>query len=914
MEAELAPEMALAAAGAGLLRCRMSKVRNLASVSVSIVAITAGWLATPPARAELHSHGGWQLCACKRELRSGAPFEPDAPHAGNGRKYARDRGIDVRHVRLELDPDFARRSVKGVATLTFAPIAQPLRELRLDAVDLRVSKVEASVAVEAWEAGKTALTVTFAQPVAAVAEVWVKVTYEAEPKDGWYYRTEAMGYPAGDDHFWTQGEPEKHRHWFPGYDFPNERFTSEVICRVPTGMTVLSNGRLVEERTEGALTTFHWRQEAEHVNYLISVVGGHFRRLEGKHGELPLAFLTPPSEFAVAENSFRDTAAILDFFEKETGIDFPWAKYYSVCVTDFIAGGMENTSVTTLTTGTLFSSESGNLRTSHRLDAHEAAHQWFGDLVTCKDWSHLWLNEGFATYYTHLYDGKKFGTEEMQYQLFRDAEEILENADEKPIVWRGYNDPMDQFDYRAYPKGGWVLHMIRSQIGPELFRKVIKSYLDSHRNGPVVTQDLANVLEEQTGRSWDEFFDQWVFHGGEPALRIAYAWDQVKGQAKLTVQQTQKVSDAVLLFDFPLPVRFMDQAGAAHDFTLRVHEAREDYFFALPSQPVQVRIDPGMTVLAKIEFEPAEPLLLAQGVDPADMMGRLLVARALGGRTDSKSMEFLKARALEDPFYGVRIEAVRSLGKNHTPEGLKVLLECLAQEDDRVRQAVVRAVAGFYSGTAQANLHEIVTTERNPEIVADALKALGKFPGAEVRDLLTESLNRSSYRERIAMAAIEALRQRSEPESAGPLLAYLQGKSSAFTSSDLGRSWDSLAYLGRNAPGETREAVRTYLADQVDHPKESLRRSAIAALGTLEDERSAALLRSLVDAGTGGTPESKAAEAALKKIHADREQAQEVEDLRKEVLSLQKELRGLKDGMAELRKQISPEPAKGKSP
>jgi aminopeptidase N len=875
----------------------------------------ACWLAMgtlSEAMAELHSHGGWRICACKQVLRGGVPFEPDAPHAGNGRKYARDREMDVRHVRLELDPDFDRRSLRGVATLKFAPIARPMRQLRLDAVDLRVSKVEASVAVEAWDAAKTTLAVTFAKPIEPDTEAWVTVHYEAEPRDGWYFRTAAMGYPVGDDHFWTQGEPEKHRHWFPGYDYPNERFTSEVICRVPTGMTVVSNGRLVEERVEGNRTLFHWHQEAEHVNYLISVVGGHFRRLEGKHGDLPLAFLTPPSEFAVAENSFRDTAAILDFFEDEIGIDFPWAKYFSVCVTDFIAGGMENTSVTTLTTGTLFSAESGNLRTSHRLDAHETAHQWFGDLVTCKDWSHLWLNEGFATYYTHLYDGKKSGEDEMHYQLFQDAEEILEGADEKPIVWRGYADPMEQFDYRAYPKGSWVLHMIRSQIGAAMFRKVIRTYLETHRNGPVTTEDLAEVLETETGRSWDEFFDQWVFHGGEPALRVAYAWDQAKGQAKLTIEQTQKVSESVLLFDFPLPVRFVDQAGGAHEFSLRVHEGREDFFFDLPSQPKQVRIDPGLTVLAKISFAPADALWLAQGEDATDMLGRLRAVKALGERADSRSLAFLKGRALEDPFYGIRLEAVKALGKVQSPERLQALVECLAQKDDRVRQAAVRALGAFYHETAQAKLREIVGAERNPEIVADALKGLAKFPGEEIRKVLSESLNRSCYRERIAVAAVEALRRRGDSAAAGPLLASVRKKADAFSSSDLGQVWESLAYLARDAASEVRDEVRIYLSDQVDHPKESLRPHAIAALGRLEDQRAEGLLRGLIDSGAADLPETKAAEAALKKIQAGRRQAEEVEALRKEVFSLQRDLRDLKQGMEELRKQVAPEPAKGK--
>jgi aminopeptidase N len=856
-----------------------------------------------PVRAEWHAHGGWKACSCKGRLLRSLPLDPDAAHAGNGRKYARDREIDVKHVRLELDPDFAKRSLVGKATLTFAPIAKPLAQLRLDAVDLAVGAVESSAALKGWDTGKTAITLTFAQPVAPGAETSVTVTYTAEPEDGWFYRTEAMGYPKGDDHFWTQGEPERHRHWFPGYDYPNERFTSEVICRVPKGMTVLSNGRLVEESAAGDKTLFHWKQEQEHVNYLISVVGGHFKKLEAKHGDLPLAFLTPPSEFAVAENSFRDTASILAFFDEETGVKFPWAKYYSVCVTDFIAGGMENTSVTTLTTDTLFSSESENLRTSHRLDAHEAAHQWFGDLVTCKDWSHLWLNEGFATYYTHLYDGKKSGEDEMRYQLLGDLRQIVSNPDEKPIVWRGYADPMEQFDYRAYPKGSWVLHMLRSQLGPDLFRTAIKTYLDRHRNTVATTHDLAAVFEEVSGRSWDEFFDQWVFHGGDPQLKVDYAWDESRGQAKLTVRQTQKVGDQVLLFDFPLPVRFIDEDGRRHDFTVRIHETTEDFYFPMTKKAKIVRIDPDLTVLAGIEFTPANPLLHAQLGNPDDTIGRILAAAALGGRKDRDSIDRLGRVLKEDPFYGVRIEAARALTKTQTSEAFDVLAASLGQTDARVRGEVVAGLAKFYSESAFATLRGQVTKEKNPDILADAIAALGKYPHDEVRPLLLASLDRKSFRNRVASSAIQALRLSPDPALAKPLREHLSQNEAGYPAFDYGRALEVLAELAKKTDDPEREETRRFLLATLEHPKEGLRWAAIGALGTLGDPRSIGALRTFVDAGNPGRPETKAAGEAIRKLNGEKPQAAEVGDLRREVLTLQDELKQLRERIDTLGKQ-----------
>lgn len=860
-------------------------------------------LLASPLLAEWHSHGGWEVCACKAHLLRALPLDPDADHAGNGLRYARDREIDVKHVRLELDPDFGKRSLSGKATLTFIPIAKPLAQLRLDAVGLAVSKVESSASLRDWDVGKNAITLTFTQPVTPGTETRVTITYTAEPEDGWFFRTEAMGYPKGDDHFWTQGQPERHRHWFPGYDYPNERFTSEVLCRVPAGMTVLSNGRLVEESAVGDKTLFHWKQEQEHVNYLISVVGGHFKKLEGKHRDLPLAFLTPPSEFSVAENSFRDTAAILAFFEEETGVTFPWAKYYSVCVTDFLAGGMENTSVTTLTSGTLFSSDSENLRSSHRLDAHETAHQWFGDLVTCKDWSHLWLNEGFATYYTHLYDGRKSGVEEMRYQLLDDLRKIIANPDEKPIVWRGYGDPMEQFDYRAYPKGSWVLHMLRSQLGAELFRTAIRTYLERHRNTVATTHDLAAVFEEVSGRSWDEFFDQWVFHGGEPQLKIDYSWDEFRHQARLTVKQTQKVSERVLLFDLPLPVRFIDEQGKQSDFTIRVHETTEDFYFPLPTKAKIVRIDPDLTLLAGIDFSPANPLLHAQLENADDMIGRLLAATALGGRKDRDSLTRLGKTLREDPFYGVRIEAARSLAKTQTPEAFAALAASLAQSDARVRQEVVAGLATFYSEAAFTALREEITQEKNPDILADALEGIGKFPHEQVRPLLLAALDRESFRNRVASAAIRAMRLSPDPTLAKPLRDHLRKESANYPSIDFGRALHGLAELSKDAEGADREETRRFLLAQLDDPREEIGRAAILALGELGDPRSLGALQSFADSDNPDLPKTKAAKEAIQALNGEKKQASEVVDLRREVLSLQDELKRLRDRLDTLGKQ-----------
>ncbi len=339
--------------------------------------------------------------------------------------YAPDRQVDVLHIKLDVTPDFSQRTVTGTTSITATPISKPVELLRLDAQDIQVKAVRCDeVEVADFVSTRTELKILLAQPLAPGTEFTVHIDHHAQPTAGLYFRTPEMGYPKSDTHIWTQGETHESRYWFPCFDYPNERSTSEIICHVPAEMTVLSNGvRLGDKVDSAGLKAVHWRHEQPHANYLICLVAGNLKKLEKKHRDIPLGFYTQPSLFAHAENSFRDTPDIMAFFETEIGVPFPWPKYDQVTIRDFTAGGMENTTLTTLTHNTIFSAATENIRTTRRLDAHEMAHQWFGDYVTCKDWSHLWLNEGFATYYTHLYEGHKFGRDAMLYGLYRDATE-----------------------------------------------------------------------------------------------------------------------------------------------------------------------------------------------------------------------------------------------------------------------------------------------------------------------------------------------------------------------------------------------------------------------------------------------------------------------------------------------------------
>ncbi|HAV62449.1 MAG TPA: hypothetical protein DCY13_08810 [Verrucomicrobiales bacterium] len=829
--------------------------------------------------------------------------------AGSGRNYAPSREIDIVHQLLDVTPDFDRHAVSGTIRIDFKPIAKPLAELKLDAVDLAIATVEASAAILGWQNTGEQLIVAFTDPIPADADAWVRVTYSAEePAKGLYFRTPAMGYKEGDMHLWTQGEMHEARHWFPSYDYPNEKFTTEMICRVAEGMTALSNGRLVssDKDPNSGLVAWRWLQDKPHVNYLVTLCAGHFEKLEDRYQSIPMAFYTPPSQIEFAKNSFAGTKEMMAFFEQEIGVKYPWARYDQVVVDDFNWGGMENTAQTTLTDNTLFPDELAGTRSSIGLVAHELVHQWFGNLVTAKDWSHIWLNEGFATYYESLYREHAHGRDEFLWDILGNARSVLgQQNDVVPIVYREYGDPVEQFGFRAYPKGSWILHMLRSQLGPELYRKCVTAYLQRHAYGNATTADLVEVIEELSGRDWDQFFDQYVYHAHHPELKLAYSWNEQTKLAKVSIEQTQKLGPTVLLFELPLKLRFKSGTNVV-DGIARVKAQSEDFYFSLPAKPQQVRADPDFEWLAKVEFPLPAEMLHAQLIDQSDLIGRVFAIEQLAKKKDRTTVEKLQSSLNQDPFWGVRLEAAKALRQIHSDDARAALLASTEQPDARVRREVARALASFFHADTPATLAGLVAKEINPDIRAESIRALAAYPLSQVQDTILEQLQSDSYRQIVANGAIDAIRGQRNPAYIEPLLATLAEREKDFTSGGVGNGLNALAVIASEE--EDKSAVREFVLARINHPKRAVQLAAIRALGTLGDPLAIAALETFANADTD-SPQRKAAETSIKQLREGRPAPVEVNTLRSELLELQKANREMKEAIEDLRKQLEARPA-----
>ncbi|HEY0250812.1 MAG TPA: M1 family metallopeptidase, partial [Kofleriaceae bacterium] len=474
---------------------------------------------------------------------------------GTQPKFAADRIVDIQHIRLEIEVDPAERTVAGTATLTAAALAAT-DYVELDAVELEISSVTANGKRATWRHDNKKLRVEVS--LAIGDPVTLAIEYRGAPRRGLYFTAPDPGYPKKPVQAWTQGQDEDSRYWFPCFDAPHEKATSEVIATVPADMFALSNGNLISDRTHGAKRTVHWKLEVSHSAYLVTLAVGDFATIETTWRDLPVVYYVERGKEAAAERTCARTPEMLELFSNTFGVPYPYPRYSQVFVADFIFGGMENTSATTLTDSVLVDERASLDYDIDSLVAHELAHQWFGDLVTCRDWGEGWLNEGFATYSEYIWREHHEGRDAADLELEEWGDSYMGEDSgryRRTIATKLYDEPIDIFDAHLYEKGGRVLHMLRHYLGDEAFKKSLAHYLNKHRGGLVESRDLARAIDDATGKNVDWFFSQWVIDfAGYPELKVKLAIDGAA--VTLDVEQQQKIDKTTPVFRIPTKIRF----------------------------------------------------------------------------------------------------------------------------------------------------------------------------------------------------------------------------------------------------------------------------------------------------------------------------------------------------------------------
>jgi aminopeptidase N len=566
----------------------------------------------------------------------------------------------------------------------------------------------------------------------------------------------------------------------------------------------------------------------------FAVVGDRAARL-ARGREVPIRYYVPPARQKDAKRSFGETPRMVELFSKLTGIDFPFSRYSQVVVSDFIFGGMENTTATTLYEYALLDERAALDASTNDLVAHELAHQWFGDHVTCRDWSHAWLNEGFATFFEHIERESRLGRDEYDWGLAVDSEAYLDESRDRytrPIVSRDYREPIDLFDRHLYEKGGLVLHMLRRKLGDEVFWRGVRLYLERHAHGIVETNDLMRAFESVSGESLERFFDQWVYRPGHPDLKVTIGWED--GLLNVRVKQKQKGQD-VATFGFPLEVLVGARSGKLERHRKEVTDSSDALVVRLEERPAFVVFDPEQRVLASVTVEAPADMLKRQLAHAPSAYGRWMAAEALARRDDLGTVRALaKSLGDEREAWMVRGEAARALGKIRGDAALDALAKGVRAKHAKVRRSVASALGAFRLPRAASALTNLARKDPSYLVSSEASRALGKTRQPGVKKTLLSLAKRASWGDTATAGALDGLGNLRDEAAVPEVLEHTRyghptrGRRSAIS---------ALALLADSR--RAREHIESLLSDPDFH----VRVSAVHALMTLGDARSRPALR-----------------------------------------------------------------------
>ncbi len=700
-------------------------------------------------------------------------------------QYIPDHDYDQRNIKLDLHFDWDHEQAIGTATITLAPTVRELRQVDFDAGYMTIASVTLASGTPLkfqHDGVKQRLSIVLDRAYQLDEELTVVVSYHTNPVPS--DRAFAIGggglnfiKPRPDDptrprQIWTQGEAEFNHYWFPCFDHPNDFVTSEMVATVERPLIVISNGKLVEvkENADGT-RTFDWKIDDPHATYLSSIIVGEFTGVEGEYAGVPITTYVYPSELPEGKVTAARLPEMVKFFSEKTGLKYPYAKYAQTTVRDF-GGGMENISATTQTDNMIRDARTELDSTADSLESHELAHQWFGDYLTCRSWSDIWLNESFATYFQAMWDEHNLGHDDFLYLDVKSNQDQYYQAwargQRRPIVTRNYANPDAVFDTYAYPRGGAVLHMLRTFIGEDNWWHAINYYLRKYAHQPVETEQFRIAIEEATGRPMDWFFDEWLYKMGHPIFHVTQNYDPANKALVLTVRQEQKPDresqyPQVVFFQTPIDV---EVKTAASTQVLRIQvAAKEEQVFTLPvdSEPLLVNFDYGSTVIKELIFNKSTGQLLFQLANDQDVLGRIWAMQQLATRmNDPKTaaadretiIKALSDALIKDAFWGARLEASAAL--NGVKEAQAGLIAATQDAKARVRARAITSLAAT-KDPMLADTYLKLLNDQSYAVIRAAAVALGQTRSASAYDALAKLITTPSWRDTITASGLNGL-------------------------------------------------------------------------------------------------------------------------------------------------------------
>lgn len=676
----------------------------------------------------------------------------------------RTRVFDLLHQRIAVSFDLQQHGVRGEVATRLVVTAAPTDTIRLDASNLTIdAALDAMGQPLRFTSDTSSVTVHLARRAQRGDTVAFTLRYHGNPERGMYFVPRRPT-------VWTQGEAIETPSWVPTYNAPNDKATWEILVTADTGMSVLSNGRLVSvtKTPDGRQQIWHWSQEKPASTYLYSIVAAHFAILRDSWRGIPVEYWVAPDTVDATWRTFGETPSMIETFSRVLGVNFPWAKYDQAIIPDFTYGGMENVTATTQTDLALHDASSQPEWSGRGLNSHELAHQWFGDLTTTATWAHAWINEGLTTYMESVHEEMSRGREAAQWNWINEQQQAM-GADlnqERPLVFgeKAGTDPIQIFfSGHVYPKGAQLAHQLRRLVGDSLFWAGMKRFLTDNAYKPVETADYAIAMEKTTGRDLDWFFDQWAYGIGYPKVKVAREWRPSSRTLRLTVDQTQKIDATHPVFRFPVTVRVLTRDSVVRR-EIMVNTQHQTFDLPMPAEPLSFRFDEGGWLLGTVTTDQTPAELAALARHDLDFTARWWALRALDKSTDPAARDARRLISLNEHNQHLRGEAVRQLGDDASADALSLIRAALSDPAGEVRASAIAALAHRDNGGAQATAVDLIEHDPSAVVQMTAIQVYDPALAAPGTALLVDRLRHGRS---LAIRTVAAQRLARTPDAAG---------------------------------------------------------------------------------------------------------------------------------------------------
>ena len=714
-----------------------------------------------------------------------------------------DRNFDLKALHLDLTLEPEKKRVYGTAKLEVDRLYQGplvLNQVKLDISQVRMGENELT-----WRTRGENLIIEGVGQSAII-----EIEYSANPRAGLHFREKDGISTDQYSEVWSQGENMYNRHWFPSWDYPNDRFMYTGDIKAPKGWKVITNSGV------------------EMVNYLVMVAAAPYEIYGSGTNEVWVPPNTPKKQVdAVMEY----VPSMHKHFTERTGVAYPWEHYRQIFVQRFIYGGMENTTATIMNDRYLRSALVPETNTgAQNVIAHELAHQWYGDLLTCRSWRELWLNEGFATFFASDWHKTILGEEHYAQSVRR-----WFRSSSTPYSLAGrYHQGLGDEGRGVYVKGASVLNMLLGILGEDIFWKSIQQYTKKHQNQLVETRDLQRAFEDVSGQNLGWFFQQWVELPHIPELTVRWS----HGDEVLRVTVTQKDSPDKPFYTLPIEVEIGTQEGTITHKDW-IDSANVQLSIPMKEAPKYVAFDPKKSVLAKVTYKQESQAWKEQLQSPS-AHARL---DAIYGLKESKGAKELEEIVNDNANHFVlRKTAAEQLGELGEA---KRLLNGLEADDPRVRMGCVQGLSKTTDIEALPMLQKIQKTDPNLQVRGSALKAIAAIDPKKALSLARKEVKRSVFIRETMYDMLSVFREHGSISDIPSILEY--GKRHGVRATVL---WSLISMLERESLGPKRDAMRKRIARYTEGTlydnNQRVRETSVRILGEVGDKQSIAHLKKLL--------------------------------------------------------------------